>query len=268
MSEILLDVQQLHFAYGDRVLFHDLSFQVRRGECWVILGANGAGKTTLLSCLAGFLSEYEGKILLGDQDIAYMSLLARARCRAFFSSPPLDTFGLSVFDAVQAGRHPHLSSWQWESEEDETQTREALALFHLEALSRRDIRTLSAGERQRVALAALLTQQPSLYLLDEPAAHLDPAQQISALDTVYAYAKKHHAALVMVMHEMHLATRYADHVILLDSEETTQGSAALLNETALSKLFHTPMIALENDGVKTFAPSRSQPPDTTLPPRR
>ncbi len=269
MPEILLDVRRLGFARHRHELFCDLSFQVRRGECWAILGPNGTGKTTLLSCLAGLLPNYRGEILLADQNIAHISLHAQAKLRAFFSALPFDAFSLTVFDAVLAGRHPHFPTWQWENEEDYALTCEALALFGLEALRERDVRTLSAGERQRVALAAMLTQQPQLYLLDEPAVHLDPGQQITALDAVCAHVKKQCAALLMVLHEPHLATRYADHVILLNGKESQWGDAAqLLSEAALSQLFHTPMIALEKKGVKTFVPSLAQSSGTASPSRR
>jgi iron complex transport system ATP-binding protein len=239
-----------------------LSFEARPNDCWVIIGPNGAGKSTLLLTLAGLLSPERGNIEWNGASLSSLNALERASHRAFLASQQNDAFSATVFDAVLAGRHPHLAAWQWEGVDDIAAAEAALTRLKLEPLATRDVRTLSAGERQRVALAAMLAQAPSLYLLDEPASHLDPAQQTEALDTVLAHARKHRAAVVMVLHELHLATRYADHVILLGDKNTngkaqTGSAAEMLTTERLSALFGAPMAALEGNAFKSFVPMAS-----------
>ncbi|MDR2017102.1 MAG: ABC transporter ATP-binding protein [Burkholderiales bacterium] len=263
----VLQVRELTVKCGARVLCEALSFKAQPGDCWVIVGPNGAGKSTLLLTLAGLLPFENGKsghssIEWHGAPLSSLNTHQRACYRAFLAPQQSDVFSTTVFDAVLAGRHPHLAAWQWEGAADVASAEAALANLKLESLAARDVRTLSTGERQRVALAALLAQEPSLYLLDEPASHLDPAQQTEALDTVLAHARKHNAAVVMVLHELHLATRYADHVILLGDEcaqgKVQTGSAAeMLTAERLSALFSAPMVALEGGGIKSFVPERS-----------
>jgi iron complex transport system ATP-binding protein len=255
----MLRAHELTLKRGARVLCEALSFEAQPNDCWVIIGPNGAGKSTLLLTLAGLLSPERGSVEWNGAPLSSLNALERARHRAFLASQQNDVFSATVFDAVLAGRHPHLAAWQWEGIDDIAAAETALTRLKQEPLATRDVRTLSAGERQRVALAAMLAQAPSLYLLDEPASHLDPAQQTEALDTVLAHARKHRAALVMVLHELHLATRYADHVILLgdknmNGKAQTGNAAEMLMTERLSSLFGAPMVALEGNAFKSFVP--------------
>ncbi|MCL2308079.1 MAG: ABC transporter ATP-binding protein, partial [Proteobacteria bacterium] len=254
-----LRAHELTIKRGARVLCEALSFDAQPNDCWVIIGPNGAGKSTLLLTLAGLLPPAQGRIEWHGASLPTLNALERARHRAFLASQQNDVFSATVFDAVLAGRHPHLAAWQWEGAADLAAAEKALKSLKLDALATRDVRTLSAGERQRVALAAMLAQAPSLYLLDEPASHLDPAQQIEALDTVLTHARQHRAAVVMVLHELHLATRYADHVILLGDDRTkgkaqTGSAAEMLTTERLSSLFGAAMVALEGEQFKSFVP--------------
>jgi iron complex transport system ATP-binding protein len=259
----VLQANELTVKRGVRVLCERLSFEVQPNDCWVIIGPNGAGKSTLLLTLAGLLLPEKGSIQWLGVPLSSLNVHQRARHRAFLASQQSDAFSATVFDAVLAGRHPHLAAWQWEGVADVAAVEAALARLKLEPLAARDVRTLSAGERQRVALAAMLAQEPSLYLLDEPASHLDPAQQIEALDTIHAHARERRAAVVMVLHELHLATRYADHVILLGDEHAkgsvqTGSAPEMLTAEHLSALFGASMVALEGDEFKSFVPARGK----------
>ncbi len=261
VDSLVLHARGLTVKRGARVLCEALSFEAKPGDCWVIIGPNGAGKSTLLLTLAGLLPCEYGDIAWLGTPLSSLNAHQRAWRRAFLAAQQGDVFSATVFDAVLAGRHPHLAAWQWEGAADVAAAEAALTSLKLETLAARDVRTLSAGERQRVALAAMLAQETPLYLLDEPASHLDPAQQVEALDTVLAQARKRGAAVVMVLHELHLATRYADHVILLGDERATgkarTGSAAeMLTAERLSILFGAPMAALESEGLKSFVPRR------------
>jgi iron complex transport system ATP-binding protein len=212
-----------------------------------------------LLTLAGLLPPARASIEWNGVPLSSLNALERARHRAFLASQQNDVFSATVFDAILAGRHPHLAAWQWEGDADVAAAEAALVNLNLAPLATRDVRTLSAGERQRVALAAMLAQAPSLYLLDEPASHLDPVQQTEALDTVLDHARKHHAAVVMVLHELHLATRYADHVIMIgdnnaNGKAQTGSAAEMLTTERLSSLFGASMVALEGGTFKSFVP--------------
>ncbi|MDR0251268.1 MAG: ABC transporter ATP-binding protein [Burkholderiales bacterium] len=255
----MLQARELTIKRGARVLCEALSFDVQPNDCWVIIGPNGAGKSTLLLTLAGLLPQESGGIEWNGVPLSSLNALERARHRAFLASQQNDVFSATVFDAILTGRHPHLAAWQWEGAADVAAAEAALVSLKLEPLVTRDVRTLSAGERQRVALATMLAQAPSLYLLDEPASHLDPAQQTEALDTVLDHARKHRAAVVMVLHELHLATRYADHVIMIcdknaNGKAQTGSAAEMLTTEHLSSLFGASMVALEGDKFKSFVP--------------
>jgi iron complex transport system ATP-binding protein len=131
----------------------------------------------------------------------------------------------------------------------------ALAVFGVDSLAQRDVRTLSGGERRRVALAELLAQQAPLMLLDEPSSHLDVGQQVAALDALAQAARTQARALVMVLHDLHLAARYADHVVLLGEGRADAGdAAAMLDAGRLSALFARPLVALGEGRLRTFVP--------------
>ncbi|MCK7500092.1 MAG: ABC transporter ATP-binding protein [Comamonadaceae bacterium] len=123
----------------------------------------------------------------------------------------MDAFPLTVLEAALVGRYPHTPGWGWESAADLRLARQALRRADLDGIEQRDCATLSGGERRRLALAALLTQQPELYLLDEPTHHLDPHHQITLLDLLAAECRDGKAAL-MTLHDPNLAARYCSHV--------------------------------------------------------
>ena len=222
-----------------------LDLAVLPGECWAILGRNGAGKTTLLHTLAGLRRADAGSIEIAGRPLAATAHREIARLRGLLMQDDSDAFPATVLDTVLVGRHPHLSRWQWESAEDVRVAREALAAADMAGTEARDVRTLSGGERRRVALAALLTQQPRLFLLDEPSSHLDLAHQVALLDRLVATVRPADKALIMVVHDVNLAARCCDHVLLLADGEAHAGRAAeLLTAERLSEIYRVPLTAL------------------------
>lgn len=216
----------------------ELNFSVAPGQCWAILGRNGAGKTTLLHTLAGLRAPAAGTLALDGRSLAALSAREVARTRGLLTQDDSDAFGATVLETAMIGRHPYLSRWQWESADDLRIAREALALMDIADAEQRDVRTLSGGERRRVALAALLTQQPRLFLLDEPSSHLDLAHQLAVLRRLTTLASEQGSALIMVLHDVNLARRFCDHVLMLDHGVAIAGSAAeLLTAERLSKIY-------------------------------
>lgn len=256
MSLAPLSVDSLTVAIAGRVVVRDLNLQLQAGERLVILGRNGAGKTTLLHTLAGLRPSAAGQVRLYGSSYAELGHRAAARLRGLLPQQQGDAFAATVLESVLIGRHPHIDRWIWEGEADLQIALIALAAVGLQHCAEREIHTLSGGERQRVALATLLTQQPRLYLLDEPLAHLDLNHQIAMLELFSRRAREDGAALVMVLHDLNLAARYADRVLLLDGEGHGETGAAedMLNADRLGSLFGHPLREIEVEGRRWLLP--------------
>jgi len=232
---------------------HALDFSVAAGQRWAILGRNGAGKTTLLSTLAGLRKPASGTIELNGRALISLSPRELARFRGLLPQDDNDPFPATALETVLIGRHPHLSRWQWEGADDLRVARDALAAVNMTGTEARDVRTLSGGERRRVALAVLLAQQPQLFLLDEPSSHLDLSHQVALLDRLAALARTEHRAIVMALHDVNLASRYCDHVLLLDRGSAVAGpTAELLTNERLSELYGVPFRSVRDDGRSVF----------------
>ena len=252
----LLSCRGLALRIGATTLCHAFDLDVQRGECVAVIGPNGAGKTTLIATLAGLRSPAAGTIAYDGTPLAHLTSRAQARLRGWLAQDSVDHFPANVLETALIGRHPHLSRYAWESAADVDCALAALARFGMAAFAERDVRTLSGGERRRVALAALVAQAPPLMLLDEPSSHLDPGHQIAALDGLASLARSGGCAIVMALHELHLAVRYADRVVALaDGVASVGPAAAMLTEVRLSRLFRTPLVAVGSGRARTFVPA-------------
>lgn len=255
MSAALLATRGVAVAIAGKPVCGGLNLVVQPGECWAILGRNGAGKTTLLHTLAGLRRPAAGTIELCGSPLAAMARRDIARLRGLLPQDDSDAFPATVLDTVLIGRHPHLSRWQWEGAEDLRIAREALAATDMAGTEARDVRTLSGGERRRVALAAVLAQQPRLFLLDEPSSHLDLAHQVALLDRLADAVRATGRALVMVMHDVNLAARYCDHALLLADGAARLGSAdELLRAEPLSAVFGVVLKGIAGPRGTVFTP--------------
>ncbi|MDR1854583.1 MAG: ABC transporter ATP-binding protein [Azoarcus sp.] len=256
----LLAARGLSIALGGRELCRAFDFAVRAGQCVAILGRNGAGKTTLLHALAGLHDEgsaatVRGEVRFGTRPCAAWPPLQAARFRGLLPQHRASPFAATVLETVLIGRHPHLGRWGWEGEADAAIARAALAAVGLQGFDDRDLRALSGGEQQRVALATLLTQTPRLLLLDEPLNHLDLHHQIATLELLAALAAAGRG-VVMVLHDLDMAARYADSIVLLDGAGgVTVGSRdEVLTEATLSHAFGHPLQRCEVAGKTVFLP--------------
>ena len=251
----LIEARNLSVAIGDRSFCRGLDFSLRRGERLAILGRNGAGKSTLLSTLAGLRPAEAGEVLLSGVAYDFLQAKEAARRRGFLPQKQNDAFASTVLETALIGRHPHLDRFAWESADDAAFARTALDFVGLRGMDQRSIHSLSGGERQRLAVATLLTQEPDLYLLDEPLAHLDLNHAIAVLD-VFARCAEHGAGVIMVLHEPGLAARYSDRVLLLHGDGRCEigPTADLLTAERLSSLYGYPLRALDDRGRPWFVP--------------
>ena len=255
MSAPLLETRQLGVSIGERTFCAGLDLQLQRGERLAILGRNGAGKSTLLATLAGLREPEQGDVLLSGVGCKFLQVKDAARRRGFLPQVQVDAFASTVLETALIGRHPHLGRFEWESADDTAFARTALDFVGLKGMDQRKVHSLSGGERQRLAVATLLTQEPDLYLLDEPLTHLDLNHAIAVLD-VFARCAEHGAGVVMVLHEPGLAARYCDRVLLLYGDGRTEigPSRELLTAERLSELYGYPLIELDDRGRPWFIP--------------
>lgn len=209
-----LDVKGISFAYGSNPVLKNVTFKVRAGEVLGVVGPNGSGKSTLLRCLARVLKPHLGTILLDGKNLA--ALRGRQIGRYLGYVPPPGTehaFPCTVLETVLHGRRPHLT-WGV-SQRDLAVVTDALEYLGLTDLAERQLNELSSGQRQKVLIARALAQEPEVFLLDEPTATLDIRYQLEVLARVKEFAVKGGRVVVMVLHDLNMAGRFADRLLLL-----------------------------------------------------
>ena len=247
----------LQLRIGEKLLVRDLSAEFCGGQNWAILGANGSGKTTLLHTLAGLRPTTGGDIHLDGAPLAACSRRERARRLGLLLQDSPHAFPAMVLDIVLSGRHPWLGRWQPEGEEDFRFAGAALASTGLAGFERRNLSTLSGGERRRVEIAALLTQDAPINLLDEPVNHLDPRFQHQLLGDLCRRAERPGHLNLMVLHDINLAVRFCSHgLLLLPGGETVHGPLdSLLDPIILERLYGCPMRAVGEGRGRLYAPA-------------
>jgi iron complex transport system ATP-binding protein len=238
---------------GARELVRDLSVQFAPGEVVAILGRNGSGKTLTLHTLAGLRTAEGGEVLLDGAPLLRFKRRSVALRLGLLPQDLEEAFVTTAMETVLIGRHPHLALWQWETAEDERLAREALAAVDMQDFAARRTDTLSGGEQRRVAVAALLAQQPGIFLLDEPTNHLDPHHQLAVLGLFRALADQGRTVLT-TLHDPTLAARFADRALLLfgDGRWSLGPVSSSLTAATLSELYVTPMLELHHDRRRVF----------------
>lgn len=259
MNTALVEARRLAVDIGGVRVCRDLDWRVDAGESWAILGRNGVGKSTLLATLAGFRSQQGGDLRIAGLALPHVrpseGLRAMARVRGYLSQHQFDPFASTVMETVLVGRHPHLGRWDWESANDRRIAEGALKELDLDGFTEREVQTLSGGERQRLAVAQLLTQEPQLFLLDEPLTHLDMSHQVAVME-MFAHRASKGAAIIAVLHDPGFAARYCRQALLLfgNGEWLAGPAGEVINATNLTRLYGHPLRELSNDGHRWFVP--------------
>ncbi|MFJ9526793.1 ATP-binding cassette domain-containing protein [Streptomyces sp. SID5594] len=234
-----LTAEDLTLGYGDRTVVSSLDLAVPPGAITVIVGANACGKSTLLRSMSRLLAPREGRVVLDGKEVHRLPAKELARTLGLLPQSPVAPEGITVSDLVGRGRHPHQSMFSRWNEKDDAAVASALEATATEPLADRPVDELSGGQRQRVWIAMALAQQTDLLLLDEPTTFLDASHQIEVLDLLTDLNRSRGTTIVMVLHDLNLAARYADHLIALaDGTLHAAGSPAdVLTEATVRAVF-------------------------------
>jgi iron complex transport system ATP-binding protein len=213
VTEPALTAAQLTVAYDGAAVLDGLDVHVPRGQITAVVGANGCGKSTLLRALARLIRPRHGSVLLDGRAIRELPSRELARRLGMLPQSPVAPDGITVADVVARGRYPHQGLFRRWSARDEQAVADALAATGTTELSGRPIDELSGGQRQRAWIAMALAQQTDVLLLDEPTTFLDLAHQIEVLDLLDALVAERGRTVVMVLHDINQACRYADQLV-------------------------------------------------------
>ncbi|WP_295832388.1 ABC transporter ATP-binding protein [uncultured Microbacterium sp.] len=237
--ERTLTAESVTLGYGNRTIVDSLDLAVPPGRVTAIVGANACGKSTLLKAMARLLTPSAGQVLLDGRSIHRLPTKQVARVLGLLPQSPIAPDGIAVSDLVSRGRHPHQGALsRWTSTDDAAVAR-ALEATDVTHLADRPVDELSGGQRQRVWIAMALAQETDVLLLDEPTTFLDISHQIDVLDLLTDLNRDRGTTVAMVLHDLNLAARYADHLVAMARGEVIAAGdpSDVLTEETVRRVF-------------------------------
>ena len=240
----------LTLGYDKKIVAENLTVAIPDGELTVIIGPNACGKSTLLRTLSRLVSPLKGQVLLDGNAIAHYATKEVARRLGLLPQSSNAPAGISVSELVARGRYPHQPLFGRWRQEDEMAVQQAMQATGVADLAQQQVDTLSGGQRQRVWIAMVLAQQTPLLLLDEPTTWLDIAHQIELLELMQDLNQQHGRTLVVVLHDLNQACRYASHLIAMrDGKIIAEGKPAAIVTPELIEAIYGLRCIIINDPV-------------------
>ena len=232
--------QNLAVAYEDNLVVDDLDMQIPQGRITTIIGPNGCGKSTVLKAVGRILKPKGGVVYLNGDDIRRLTTKEVAQKMAILPQSPQAPAGLTVGELVAYGRFPHQRGFGKLIPEDKKIIQWALEVTRLTEFETTAVDNLSGGQRQRVWIAMALAQQTDLILLDEPTTYLDLAYQLEVLELLYRLNREQGCTIVMVLHDLNLAARFADYMIAIRGGDIIQHGTPeeVMTAEVLKETFH------------------------------
>jgi iron complex transport system ATP-binding protein len=235
----ILATENISLIFQDKIILYNVSIDVSPGEFFVIIGPNGAGKTSLLKVLSGLQKAQQGSVIIKGKNLSDYTRRNLSKILAIVPQQIEVAFPFTVAETVIMGRTPHLGILGMEDKNDFHIAEEAMAFTEVSHLADRKLFQLSGGELQRVIIARAICQQPEIILLDEPTTALDPAHQLKIMDLMEKFRREHGTTIIMVSHDLNLASMYGDRLLLLKegSEVKTGSPKNVLIKTLLEESY-------------------------------
>jgi iron complex transport system ATP-binding protein len=231
--------EQVEAGYENKTVIHGVDLVIPDHKISVIIGSNGCGKSTLLKTMARLIKPTSGKVTLDGKPISGIAAKPVARVIGLLPQSPIVPEGISVADLVGRGRFPHQSLLGGWSRKDYEAVAEAMEIMNITEFANHNIDELSGGQQQRVWIAMALAQQTDILFLDEPTTFLDITYQVEILDLLTDLNRKHGTTIVMVLHDINLSARYADHIFALHTGKLiAEGAPAeVITSTLVKDIF-------------------------------
>jgi iron complex transport system ATP-binding protein len=237
---VRLYTDDLNIGYGERLIVKDLNMEIPDKKITTIIGSNGCGKSTLLKAITRIISHQSGAVVLDGENISKESTKILAKKMAILPQTPESASGLTVGELVSYGRFPYQKGFGRLTKKDYEVIDWALEVTGTKDFKFRPVDALSGGQRQRVWIAMALAQETEMIFLDEPTTYLDMAHQLEVLELLQKLNVEQERTIVMVLHDLNQAARFADYMIALkDGEIVKAGNCEeVMNHAVLKKVFH------------------------------
>jgi len=234
-----INIESLSVGYDDKLIIKNMDLGIKKGVITTIAGPNGCGKSTLLKSIGRILKPNSGKISIEGRDIHKTNTKELAKKLSFLPQVSSEPDELTVFELVSYGRTPHLKGFGRLTDEDYEKINFAMKITEIDEFADRPIGTLSGGQKQRVRIATVLAQDTDIIFLDEPTTYLDLSHQLEILLILKKLNREYGKTIVVVLHDINLASRFSDELIMLrHGELIAQGSPIkIMNSENLKKVF-------------------------------
>lgn len=257
---LIIKTNDLTLGYNGKTVINGVSMEIEKGSICCIIGPNGCGKSTLLKALSRNLKIINGTIKINDKNIKHYPTRQLAKKMAYLTQTPYQPEQFSVRDLVSYGRFPHTGWFNILKPYDHEVIDWAMEITETAQFAERELNHLSGGERQRVRIAMALAQEAEILLLDEPTTYLDIAHQFQILELIHKLNKEMGRTILIVLHDLNQAARYAEHLIVLkDGKITARGMPKdIINEDLLKEVFflESRVIQDETNNCPFFIPIR------------